>query len=57
MRSAGRTGVCRGARTSIRRGRPQLPHLPDYKWLERIVLPLARDGRTVDMTIGLTVMV
>lgn len=42
---------------SWRRGRPLLPHLPDYKWLERIVLPLARDGRTVDMTIGLTVMV
>ncbi len=42
---------------SWRRGQPLLPHLPEYKWLERLLLPLARDGRNVDMTIGVTVLV
>lgn len=31
--------------------------LLDYRWIERILLPLARDGRNVDMVIGMAVMI
>lgn len=30
-------------------------HAPDYKIIERIMLPLAADGRTVDMIMAITV--
>jgi hypothetical protein len=41
-------------RPSFRRGRSLYDSQRDYQWLERILLPLARDGATVDMILGLT---
>lgn len=40
-----------------RRGHTEpAPILPkDYRWIERVVLPLARDGKAVDMLLALTV--
>ncbi|MBL8671836.1 MAG: PAS domain-containing protein [Alphaproteobacteria bacterium] len=40
-----------------RRGPPINPALPKYLTLERIALPLARDGSTVDMLFGVSVFV
>lgn len=37
------------------RGRPVMPHAPSVISLERLILPLARDGTTVDMLLGATV--
>ncbi|MEH6630445.1 MAG: PAS domain-containing protein [Halopseudomonas aestusnigri] len=39
---------------SHRRG-PASFHIPDYKMIERIMLPLARNGSDVDMILALTV--
>lgn len=38
-----------------RRGKPAIDHTTYVDTLERVILPLAADGRTVDMLIGLTV--
>jgi len=38
-----------------RRGTPTLRHDKNFKTVEQISLPLARDGRTVDMVLSLTV--
>lgn len=37
------------------RGRPVMPHAPSVVALERLILPLATDGFTVDMLLGVTV--
>jgi hypothetical protein len=37
------------------KGRPTYPVGDGYVGIERLVLPLARDGRTVDMLLGITV--
>jgi len=39
-----------------RRGRPYLPHAKEVFEIERIFLPLAADGRTVDMLLCLSVL-
>lgn len=46
--------VVQNARISFRRGRPVFDHNRDYHWLERILLPLARDGQSVDMVLALS---
>jgi hypothetical protein len=38
-----------------RRGNPFLPHQADFTQRERLLLPLARDGRAVDMALGINV--
>lgn len=40
-----------------RRGPPINKALPKYLMLERITLPLARDGRTIDMLFGVSVFI
>ncbi len=42
------------ARISFRRGQPIFKGNQDYRWLERILLPLARDGERVDMVLALS---
>jgi len=42
-------------RPSWARGRPVMPHAPSVLSLERVILPLARDGESVDMLLGATV--
>lgn len=37
------------------KGRPIMPHEPAIRSIERLILPLARDGTTVDMLLGATV--
>jgi len=39
-----------------RRGPPDLPHIDDYLEVERVMLPLASDGRLVDVILGLSVI-
>jgi hypothetical protein len=46
--------VAEKAAVSYRKGRASY-HAPDYKELERVMLPLASDGRTVDMILAITV--
>jgi hypothetical protein len=46
--------VVESGQPSWRRGRPQLWIHEDYTYLENLVLPLARDGRTVDMLLAFT---
>ena len=46
--------VVETAQPSWRKGRPQLYIHEDYSHLENILLPLARDGTTVDMLFVLT---
>jgi len=48
-------GVVRTAQISHRRGRPRLTMNTDATELERLMLPLASNGRDVDMLIGFTV--
>lgn len=47
--------VVRDRLPNWRAGRPTLWHLQDYLHLERVYLPLAADGETVDMILALTV--
>jgi hypothetical protein len=49
--------TCRFARghASWRRGRPGFHVHADYYEMERVMLPLARDGATVDMILAITV--
>lgn len=47
--------VVQGRRPSWARGRPVMPHAATVLSLERVILPLARDGETVDMLLGATV--
>lgn len=42
-------------RPSWTKGQPILPHDPAVKSVERLVLPLARDGTVVDMLLGAVV--
>jgi hypothetical protein len=46
--------VAEQAAVSYRKGRASY-HAPDYKYLERIMLPLAKDGVTPDMILAITV--
>jgi hypothetical protein len=46
--------VAEKAAVSYRKGRASY-HAPDYKELERVMLPLAADGSTVDMILAITV--
>lgn len=46
--------VCAG-HASWRRGRPGFHVHADYYEMERVMLPLARDGATVDMILAITV--
>lgn len=46
--------VVEHARPSFRRGSPIFDDHHTYKWLERILLPMARDGVRVDMILALT---
>jgi hypothetical protein len=32
---------------------PVLPE--DYRWIERVILPLARDGKAVDMLLAISI--
>jgi len=48
-------GVTESRRPSWARGRPVMPHAASVLSLERVILPLARDGETVDMLLGATV--
>jgi len=41
--------------TGYYKGPPTYPVQPSYLGIERLVLPLATDGRTVDMLLGITV--
>lgn len=47
--------VVESRQPSWARGRPVMPHAPTVLSLERVILPLARDGSTVDMLLGATV--
>jgi hypothetical protein len=46
--------VVEARRPSFRRGPTLYDGTRDHKWVERILLPLARDGEHVDMVLGLT---
>lgn len=48
-------GVVERRQPSFRRGLPMFDPHRDYKWLERVLLPLARDGTHVDMILAMTV--
>jgi hypothetical protein len=50
-------GVVQDGMPGWRAGTPRFWHLRDYLSLERIYLPLASDGREVDMILALTVFV
>jgi len=45
-----RTGVI-----AFREGWPTLHKGKEFRWMQRLVLPLARDGKTVDMVLGIGV--
>lgn len=47
--------ACRACQYDWRRGPPGVHHATYVNTLERVVLPLATDGRTVDMLLGMTV--
>lgn len=48
------TAVARNAEPSYHKG-PLLPSVEkDFLWIERLMLPLARDGSTVDMLMGVS---
>jgi hypothetical protein len=46
--------VVRQPRISFRRGAPVFDGNQDYRWLERVLLPLARDGEHVDVVLALS---
>ncbi len=48
-------GVVRSLQPGWRRGLPIVKHLKFIALLERVLLPLAEDGRTVDHILGMTV--
>lgn len=48
-------GICDGREPNYRRGPPKLPHGGHVAELENLVLPLAADGRTVDMLLACTI--
>lgn len=48
-------GVVETALPSFRRGPPAFDPDQDYKWVERILLPMARDGTHVDMILATSV--
>jgi hypothetical protein len=47
--------VVERAAPSFRRGKPTFDPKRDFTWMERILLPMARDGAQVDMILALTV--
>lgn len=47
--------VVRDRQPNWRTGRPTLWHLQDYLQLERVFLPMASDGETIDLILALTV--
>lgn len=48
-------GVIATRQPEWRRGAPIVKHLQFVATLERVLLPLAEDGRTVDMILGMTI--
>ncbi len=45
--------VVRTGTIAFREGWPTLHKDKEFRWLQRLVLPLARDGRTVDIVLGI----
>ncbi len=39
--------------SAFREGRPTLRREEDHRWMQRLLLPFARDGKTVDMVLGM----
>lgn len=49
------SGVARDRQPSHRKGPPNMPHDRHVSRLERLSLPMAADGRTVDLILSITV--
>lgn len=49
--------VCATGQPAHRRGPPRLPHSEEVRELEVLLLPLAADGRTVNMVLGCTLYI
>jgi len=48
-------GLVNHARPSYYRGKPRLGNSPDIEAVERLTVPLARDGRQVDMLLSVII--
>lgn len=45
--------VLRTSQIAFREGPPTLRKGDDHRWMQRLLLPLARDGKSIDMVLGM----